>query len=78
LSAVLRNARIWKADFVIIYEKAGSELDPKWKNAGFMVLDKFSWIDQENELRGIKPYKGMVPDWWLLKVPEPLQSLGKK
>ena len=67
VSVVLRNSEFWKADYVVVYQNAGTELDPQWEQAGFKILNKFSWGAYEEELRGIKPYEGETPDWWLLK-----------
>ena len=37
-------------------------------------MNKFSWSEQENELKGIKPYPGFTPDWYLLEVPNTLKD----
>lgn len=66
---VLKNARFWKADYVIIYQNAGTPLESKWEEAGFKVLNKFSWADYDEDLRGSRPYNGEPPDWWLMKKP---------
>jgi len=69
LDSVLKNIRRWQADYAVIYQTAGTELDPKWESTGFKVLSKFSWADHEEELRGQKPYYDQTPDWWLMRVP---------
>lgn len=72
VKSVLKNVKFWKAGYAVIYQKAGTELEPKWQSTGFRVLAKFSWADYHEELRGVKPYLGETPDWWLLKIPATL------
>ena len=74
LESVMKNTRLWKADFIIIYQEAGSELEAQWEYEGYKIMDKFSWTDMESTLNGMKPYHGQTPDWWLLKVPDSLKS----
>ncbi len=70
IDSVLRNIELWKTDYVVLYQDAGTQLKPEWESGGFKILSKFSWADYEKELRGIKPYDGQTPDWWLLKKPQ--------
>lgn len=67
LASVQKNLKEWKADYLVIYQESGTELNHQWEEAGFETLNKFSWADYEEELRGEKPYSGATPDWWLLK-----------
>jgi len=69
VDSVLQNVEHWHADYVVIYQEAGTALEPKWQEAGFEVAGKFSWADYANDLRGEKPYTGPTPDWWLLRKP---------
>lgn len=67
--AIVRKAKRWGADYVVIYQPAGSEFDPSWDEAGFRCLSRFSWRDYEDEIRGETLYLAPTPDWWLMKVP---------
>jgi hypothetical protein len=69
IRSVEKNAEQWKPDFVVVYQDAGTRLDPTWQAAGFDVMGSFSWANYTEELRGEKPYIGAAPQWWLLKVP---------
>lgn len=66
---VLRNIAQWKADYAVVYQPAGTELDAKWACAGFQVLSSFSWKDHEQVLRGEPVFSGPTPQWWLLRPP---------
>ena len=70
IDSVSKNIKRWKADYVVIYQNAGTTLELLWEEAGFKVLSKFSWVDHEEDLRGMKPYDGETPDWWLMKIPQ--------
>jgi hypothetical protein len=69
VDSVRENVKYWNADYVVIYQEAGTELEPKWQEAGFEALGKFSWADYAEDLRGERPYSGATPDWWLLRKP---------
>ena len=64
---VLTKAEEWRADFVVVYQNAGTALDAKWQKAGFEVLSKFYWSNYL-ELFGKSVGCHPVPNWWLLKV----------
>lgn len=67
--SVKNNAQYWHADYIIIYEDEGMELDvKKWEDLGFEILTKFSWSDYANEFKGEKVCEGNLPDWYLLKI----------
>lgn len=53
----------WDADYVVIYQDSGKELDHKWEQAGFQVLSSFHWSDYGEYLEGWH----RLPIWWLLK-----------
>ena len=67
VDSVIKNMKQWKADYVVVYQNTGRELESKWEGAGFGVLSKFSWADYEKEFKDKEPYAGRPPDWWLLK-----------
>jgi len=69
VASILNNIKLWKADYIIIYQDSGTELEKKWERLGFQILNKFSWADYDTDLRGVRPYYGHTPDWWLLKSP---------
>lgn len=71
---VMDNVRYWGIDYVILYIKEGEGLNEDWEKLGFEIKGKFSWRDYDNDMKGIRPYHGNVPDWWLLKVPTHLRK----
>lgn len=76
ISIVIKNMLFWKADYVIIYQDSDTELDPSWKVSEFKEVSKFSWAKQEKYMRGVKPYSGKTPDWWLLKYQGAVSDSG--
>lgn len=68
VSSALHNVQQWKADYLVIYqEESGTDLDPKWTDAGFRPVGKFAWPDY---MKGLQDsYSGPLPDWWLLEIP---------
>ncbi|MCP4367449.1 MAG: hypothetical protein GY797_04935, partial [Deltaproteobacteria bacterium] len=62
---VERQMEYWKADYVVVYQDAGTELAKKWSEAGFRVLSHLSWAKYEKAFNVSRPYKGPTPDWWL-------------
>ena len=69
VNSVLKNIKLWKTKYVIIYQTDKPSLDSKWTDAGFKVLNKFSWKDYLQLLGEDIPFKGEAPYWWLLKIP---------
>jgi len=69
VEAVSENIRKWQCDYVIVYQESGTELDQKWKDAGFSIEQVLDWGLCETILRGATPWKGEVPKWWLLNIP---------
>lgn len=69
-AAVAKNVKYWGAQYSVIYQPAGSDLDPSWAEAGFQSSGRFSWRDYQEDLRDEKFYLVPTPDWWLLKVPD--------
>ena len=69
IETVSKNIKNWKADYILVYQDAQTILSPEWELAGFKVVNKLSWLDYEKELKGVKPYYGNTPDWWLLRKP---------
>ncbi|MBI5952674.1 MAG: hypothetical protein HY865_13540 [Chloroflexi bacterium] len=68
IPSALRNIKQWKVDFLVIYQESGTELEPKWEEAGFRQVGKFAWSDYTEELQNA--YEGLLPDWWLLEAPK--------
>jgi hypothetical protein len=67
VDSVTKNSKFWEVDYVIIYQDSGTKLSPAWGLAGYEVLSRFSWRDRDSEFRGMRPYDGNAPDWWLIK-----------
>ena len=68
----VRNIKTWEVDYILVYQKAGTELDNVWERKGFKVLETIDWQEVENNLGYKKFYKPESPCWWILKVPEQL------
>lgn len=64
---VERQMEAWEADYVIVYQRSGTELEKKWATAGFKEVSHFPWGKYDKYFEDIKPYRGYTPDWWLLK-----------
>lgn len=64
---VKRQLETWNADYAVIYQECGTEIDSKWEKAGFKILSFFSWAIFEDEFGDSPPYAGPTPDWWLLR-----------
>ena len=66
---VLENIKTWDADYAMVYQKDLNELDQKWNNAGFKVINHVTW--QKNEFKSKDniwfPY--MDVSFWLLQPP---------
>ena len=60
----------WNVDFVVVYQDTGTLLDSEWLDAGYTNKGEFDWAECDDELRGIKPWLGQPPKWWLLQIPE--------
>ena len=75
VGSVQRNSVYWNADYVVIYQKQGIDLDEKWQSAGFELVDKFSWSNYSDELSSVYRAEELT-DWWLLKVP--VREAGKE
>lgn len=67
VESVQANMETWGADFVVVYQDAGTELSPVWRGANFEPVAKFSWEDYADELRGERVCSGPTPEWWLLR-----------
>lgn len=64
---VIDNIKLWKADFVIVYQDSGKELDPEWEKNGFSKLFLFSWKETYSDLGEHRLFKTNFIDLWLLK-----------
>lgn len=67
INQVVNNLKFWKADFVIIYQDSGKELDPEWEKSGFSRLGFFSWKEVYDNSCGRKLFETNPIDLWLLK-----------
>lgn len=74
---VMLNLDYWQAQYLIIYQHAGTQLDRKWQQAGFRQLSHFSWQRYESSFYPHKPYNTVTPDWWLL-TRKPLHKTEQK
>ncbi|QGY39363.1 hypothetical protein GM415_04250 [Pseudodesulfovibrio cashew] len=73
LESVSGNIERWSADFALVYQPAGQELDPQWEEAGFSCEGVFRWGDYpvlNREWLTIAP----TVDWWLLRAPASLSA----
>ena len=66
IEKVQDQMQFWKADYVIVYQKAGTLLDDKWIDAGFYTLSQFSWEKYSHYFGSERLYLGETPVWWLL------------
>ncbi len=64
---VKRQLEAWNADYAVIYQDSGTEIDSKWEEAGFEILSFFSWSIFDQDFGDSRPYDGPTPDWWLLR-----------
>ncbi len=66
---VYANAKKWNADYVIIYQDSGSEIDGSW-NKHFLVISEFDWGYWIKGLRGqsLLTANKEPPKWWMLQV----------
>lgn len=61
---VIAKKNEWNADYIIIIQPENLiKIDPKWENAGFVVLNNFYWSSFSESLLKYFP----KPNWWLLK-----------
>lgn len=68
--SVTNKVKEWDAEFVIIYQESGTELNPDWGKNNFKALSSLDWQTVLNEIGFSKPFKMPHPKWWLLKVPK--------
>jgi hypothetical protein len=74
IASVKKNIQSWNADFIIIYQESGTDLDDCWKEEQFEVCASIDWQEFHEENKLDKFYTPPVPKWWLLKVPDQLKS----
>lgn len=62
-----KNLAFWDADYAIVYQDSGTELDKDWL-ASFTVVGEFDWGDESLGISGdlVAPGK-KLPKWWLLQ-----------
>jgi hypothetical protein len=65
---VVSNCERWDANYAIIYQEAGSNIDPLWLD-GFQCLSEFDWADYLHFLRGacLWPKDKPTPKFFLLR-----------
>ena len=65
---VIENCDRWRADFAIIYQESGTDLDNQW-TADFHCVSEFDWADYLHLLRGVSlwPKDKPTPKWFLLR-----------
>ena len=65
---VIENCDRWQADFAIIYQESGKDLDEQW-TAGFHCVSEFDWADYLHLLRGASLWSKdkPTPKWFLLR-----------
>jgi len=68
VESITQNMKQWKTDYVVVYQKEISVLDPKWEEAGFISLNQFSWENYDHSFLPLKPYNEQPPFWWLLST----------
>ncbi len=71
VSEVQGNVAEWKADYVVVYQASGSELDSEWTRSGFELVNTIDWGEVFNRAGiddDIWPDNCDDPKWFLLKV----------
>ena len=65
---VVENCDRWGADFAIIYQESGTDLDERWK-LDFRHLSEFDWADYLHLFKGVNlwPKNKPAPKWFLLR-----------
>jgi len=72
---VIKNCDRWQADFAIVYQESGTDLDEQW-TADFHCISEFDWSDYLYLLRGASlwPKDKPTPKWFLLRRTGPCTS----
>lgn len=68
VQSVTENVCAWNAKYVVIYQVGRKEIAKEWEEAGYKVVSKFDWSEQDDLMLGIRPYHGDPPVWWLLSL----------
>lgn len=64
---VRENMARWNADRVIVYQDAGTELDPAW-SSDYKVIATFDWGEWTTVLGSARLWATeCAPKWWLLE-----------
>ena len=70
VSEVISNCERWDANFAIVYQESGSDLDPRWSE-DFNCISEFDWEDYLHLLRFKKLWPlscvKSTPKWFLLQ-----------
>ena len=75
-SEVGNNVKYWNADYVIVYQDSGTDIEPGWLSS-FRVISEFDWGHWVDGLRGCRIWSAdkPIPKWWLL-APEMCSANG--
>jgi hypothetical protein len=68
VNEVIENCDRWQADFAIVYQESGTDLDEQW-TTDFHCVSEFDWADYRHLLRGVSlwPKDKPTPKWFLLR-----------
>jgi len=64
---VSENMQRWESEHVIVYQKEGGELEPKWSQHGFMLLKEFEGAQFRDDFKDHKNFQAEHLKWFLLK-----------
>lgn len=66
---VTDNCRRWEAEYAIIYQESGTDLDDIWVER-FHLVSEFDWANYMHLLRGVDVWANgkPTPKWFLLRV----------
>ncbi|MDD5089903.1 MAG: hypothetical protein PHQ23_03205 [Candidatus Wallbacteria bacterium] len=64
--SAIRNMESFEANFLIVYQPAGTALDPEWSARGLEVTGRFNWADHMELLNNFT-FNAVTPEWWLLR-----------
>jgi hypothetical protein len=73
VSDVIKNAKIWNLDYIIVYQEKEENymLDEKWGKNGFKMISYLNWFQFKDRLIGLDNFTiNHMAHWWLLELPE--------
>ena len=76
-SEVNNNVKYWSADYFIIYQDSGTDIEPQWLSS-FRVIKEFDWGHWVESLHGCRICSAdkPIPKWWLLSRKIPSQNVS--